>query len=73
MKFALSNTLKNIKEKLGDNDNNAQPTVLFTGGGYHIYQPVYCPIALENVTEFREFDKAIRTIFEVCKRLFVKW
>ncbi len=53
--FALSATLKNIKEKLGDNYNNAQPTVLFTGGGYHIYQPVYCPIALENITEFQKF------------------
>ena len=30
-----------------------QPTVLYTGGGYHIYQPIYCPTALENVTEFR--------------------
>jgi hypothetical protein len=50
---ALSNTLKNIKEKL---DSNAYPTVLFTGGGYHIYQPVYCPTALENVTEFQKFD-----------------
>ena len=33
--FALSNTLKNIQEKIG-----GYPTVLFTGGGYHIYQPI---------------------------------
>ena len=51
---ALSNTLKNINEKL---DNNAQPTILETGGGYHIYQPVYCPTALENITEFQSFDR----------------
>ena len=50
--LALYNTLKNIKNKL-----NGFPTVLFTGGGYHIYQPVYCPTALENVTEFQKFDK----------------
>ena len=49
---ALYNTLKNIKEKL-----NGYPTILFTGGGYHIYQPVYCPTALENITEFKEFDR----------------
>lgn len=49
---ALSKTLKNIKEKL-----NGEPTVLFTGGGDHIYQPVYCPTALENITEFKEFDR----------------
>jgi hypothetical protein len=54
LKIALSNTLKNIREKL---DSNAFPTVLFTGGGYHIYQPVYCPTALENIIEFEEFDK----------------
>jgi hypothetical protein len=50
--LALSNTLKNIKEKL-----DGFPTVLDTGGGYHIYQPIYCPTALENVTEFQKFDK----------------
>jgi hypothetical protein len=53
-KLALSNTLKNINEKL---DSNAYPTVLDTGGGYHIYQPVYCPTALENITEFQMFEK----------------
>ena len=53
-KNALSNTLKNIREKL---DSNVHPTVLFTGGGYHIYQPIYCPTALENVTEFNGFDR----------------
>lgn len=50
--LALYDTLKNIKEKL-----NGYPTVLFTGGEYHIYQPVYIPTALENITEFQEFDK----------------
>jgi len=49
---ALYNTLKNIKEKL-----NGNPTILETGGGYHIYQPVNCPTALENVTEFNGFDR----------------
>jgi hypothetical protein len=51
--LALYNTLKNIKEKL----EGAYPTVLFTGGGYHIYQPVYIPTALENITEFNGFDR----------------
>ena len=49
---ALYNTLKNIKEKL-----NGNPTILETGGGYHIYQPVYCPTALENIIEFNNFDR----------------
>ena len=50
--LALYNTLKNIKNKL-----NGYPTVLFTGGGYHIYQPVYIPTALEYITEFSKFDR----------------
>ena len=49
---ALSSTLRNIKEKL-----EGAPTVLETGGGYHIYQPVYCKTALENVIEFNKFDR----------------
>ena len=52
LELALYNTLKNIKEKL-----QTAPTVLFTGGGYHIYQPVEIPTALENIREFSKFDK----------------
>jgi hypothetical protein len=55
-KLALSNTLRNLNEKLVDDSNDVQPTVLGTGGGYHIYQPIFCPIALENITEFQKFD-----------------
>jgi len=51
---ALNKTLKNIKEKL--DDNNAHPTVLWSGNGYHIILPVYCPRELEHIQEFQEFD-----------------
>jgi len=54
LQIALNKTLKNFKEKL---DNNAHPTVLWSGNGYHIILPVYCPIALESIQEFQEFDK----------------
>ncbi|HSF51042.1 MAG TPA: hypothetical protein VLA74_09815, partial [Nitrososphaeraceae archaeon] len=63
--LALYNILKNIKEKLGNND--ARPTVLFTGGGYHIYQPVYCPTALENIKEFQKFDKPSQEFLRFAK------
>ena len=53
LQVALNKTLKNIKEKL---DNNAHPTVLWSGNGYHIILPVYCPIELERIQEFQEFD-----------------
>ena len=51
-KLALSSTLQNIKDRLVD--SNAYPTVIETGGGYHVYQPVHCPTALENVTELTD-------------------
>ncbi|HET9805989.1 MAG TPA: DNA primase noncatalytic subunit PriX, partial [Nitrososphaeraceae archaeon] len=68
-KLALSITLKNIREKLGndDDDDAAQPTVLFTGGGYHIYQPVNCPIALESITEFQKFEKPSQEFLRFAK------
>lgn len=52
-KIALSKTLKNIKEKL----NDGFPTVLETGGGYHIILPIQCPTVLENIKEFNKFDR----------------
>ena len=64
LELALSTTLKNIKEKLGD---DAQPTVLFTGGGYHIYQPINCPIALESITEFQKFEKPSQEFLKFAK------
>ncbi len=64
--LVLDKTLKNIKEKLG-NDDDVQPTVLFTGGGYHIYQPVYCPTALENITEFQKFENPSQEFLRFAK------
>jgi hypothetical protein len=55
LNLAFSTTLKNIKEKLSDDSNidNGEvcPTVLNTGGGYHIYQPIY-GIILEEIKDF---------------------
>lgn len=54
LQIALNKTLQNIKEKL--DNKNAHPTVLWSGNGYHIIIPVYCPIELERIKEFQEFD-----------------
>jgi hypothetical protein len=53
LQITLDKTLKSIKEKL---DNNSHPTVLWSGNGYHIILPVYCPVELERIQEFQEFD-----------------
>jgi hypothetical protein len=50
----LNDTLKNIHEHL----NGAIPTVLFTGGGYHIYLPLdanYIPL-YEDLDDFKYFE-----------------
>ena len=51
LELALANTLKNIEEKL-----NGHPTILFTGGGYHIYQPIE-GVLFENYAIFNEFNR----------------
>jgi hypothetical protein len=45
-KLGLTATLKNIKQKIA-----GHPTVLWSGRGYHVIQPIDCPIALEDVKE----------------------
>ena len=52
LQVTLIKTLKSIKEKL---DNNAHPTVLWSGNGYHVILPVYCPIILEHTQDFQGF------------------
>jgi hypothetical protein len=47
---ALQATLRIIRIKI-----NGYPTVLWTGNGYHIYQPIDAVI-LEEFTEFNEFE-----------------
>jgi hypothetical protein len=58
-KLALTTTLKNIKEKLG----GGHPTILWSGRGYHIIQPINCPIALENIKELAGLEPETSTKF----------
>jgi non-catalytic primase subunit PriX-like protein len=53
LQIVLNNTLKSIEEKLVD--NNVHPTVLWSGNGYHIILPVYCPGELERIQQFQGF------------------
>jgi hypothetical protein len=50
LKITLSKTLANIREMLGD----AHPTVLWTGNGYHVIQPIEA-IVLEEIKDFNNF------------------
>ena len=48
---ALSKTKRNIKEKL----NGGYPTINNSGNGYHIIQPIECPIVLEQIEQFQKY------------------
>jgi Primase X len=58
---ALSITLRNIKRKLLNSDGGSSgngggfPTVNRSGNGYHIIQPIECPI-LEQIEQFKKYQ-----------------
>jgi hypothetical protein len=63
----LTKTLTNITKHLG---REAIPTVLWSGGGYHIIMPIDCPVALEQLKEFQEFDKPSEQLLRFYKDYF---
>jgi hypothetical protein len=62
-KQALSITLKNIKEKL----DGGKPTIVWSGNGYHIYQPVEA-IVLEQEEIFSKFDQPSRKFLKFAEQ-----
>ncbi len=62
---ALSKTLSNIQLFL--KDKTATPTVLWSGRGYHVIQPLDFPKALEYVPDFDDYDKPSEQFLRFCK------
>ena len=62
-KLALTATLKNIKEKA-----QGKPTVIWSGNGYHIYQPIE-GLVLEQIELFSKFDQPSSKSFQ----RFAEW
>ena len=60
---ALDKTLKNINDKL----DNAQPTVLWSGGGYHVIQPTKA-FLLEDYDVFESFEHPSRKFLQFAER-----
>jgi hypothetical protein len=58
---AISKSKKHIKEKL-----NGHPTINWSGNGYHILQPIECPI-LEQIEQFQNTKIKIIIIFSFHK------
>lgn len=51
---ALTQTLLEIGKRLHE---DAYPSVIWSGNGYHIYLPVNNEVVLENVSDYAKFDK----------------
>jgi hypothetical protein len=50
-KSALTKILNRIETKIG-----GHPTVIWSGRGYHIIQPIHCPIPLEDIKELAALE-----------------
>lgn len=61
---ALARTLKCTNEKLG---NDVEPTVLWSGNGYHIYLPIQAFI-LEGESIFAEFEQPSRKFIQFAEQ-----
>jgi hypothetical protein len=59
-KTALTKILKRIEKKIG-----GHPTVIWSGNGYHIIQPIDCPVNLDIIKEFAGVvrDKKVNKAF----------
>jgi hypothetical protein len=60
---ALNRTLNDIKAKL----SNAYPTVIWSGHGYHIYQPIE-GFVLEEESEFAKFEQPSRKFIQFAEQ-----
>ena len=58
--LGLNGTLQNIKNKLG---SGVKPTVMWSGHGYHVYQPVEA-FVLEEESEFAKFEQPSRRLLQ---------
>ena len=58
-------TLKNFKDKLHD----ANPTVLWSGGGYHLLQPLHANVILEMESIFAKFHEPSRGLMRYAEKL----
>ena len=61
----LESTLQNFKDKL----HSANPTVLWTGGGNHLLQPLDADIVLETESVFAEFAEPSRKLMQYAEKL----
>jgi hypothetical protein len=62
LELALNKTKKNIQESL-----NGIPTIIGSGNGYHIIQPVECPIISEKIEQFSKYNNPSQEFLRFAK------
>jgi hypothetical protein len=62
---SMHNTLQNFKDRL----HGANPTILWSGGGYHFLQPMYADVNLEMESVFAEFVEPSRKLMQYAEKL----
>jgi hypothetical protein len=62
---SMQNTLQNFKDKV----HGANPSVLWSGGGYHFLQPLYADFILEKESVFAEFAEPSRKLMQYAEKL----
>ena len=62
---SMQNTLQNFKDKL----HGANPSILWSGGGYHFLQPLYADVILEMESVFAEFVEPSRKLMQYAEKL----
>jgi len=63
---ALKSTLRRMHKEL----NGAVPTILWSGAGYHLHQPLDIPQAFEYIEEFKKYENvSVRFLRYAARRL----
>jgi hypothetical protein len=63
----LEITLSQINKRLEGN-----PTVIWTGNGYHVYQPLECPVRFEDIKDFNAFENCNSQFLRFAKHFLSK-
>lgn len=64
-KQCLQRTMQNFKDRL----HGANPSILWSGGGYHLLQPLDADIVLEMESVFAEFVEPSRKLMQYAEKL----
>ncbi|MGB6528533.1 MAG: hypothetical protein WBF33_10540 [Candidatus Nitrosopolaris sp.] len=68
-KKSFEESMKSTSQNFKDKFHGANPTILWSGGGYHFLQPMYADVILENESVFAEFVEPSRRLMQYAEKL----